>query len=114
MWMPHNKLQRSTLKSTSLSSKMYSLISIWTRLSEAEVAKPICSITCRHHLVFIVHLMLFVSVNICSGPKEDKLLLSGLHVVCDLFCKSCHSVIGWKYVTQSVYIVHFGLKNTFT
>lgn len=49
----------------------------------------------------------FSSVNVCSGPKEDKLLLSGLHVVCDLFCKNCHTVIGWKYVTKSSFFAYY-------
>jgi len=36
-------------------------------------------------------------VNTCSGPKEERLLLSGMHVVCDIFCKGCNAVVGWKY-----------------
>mmetsp|Transcript_17291 Transcript_17291/g.1542 ORF Transcript_17291/g.1542 Transcript_17291/m.1542 type:complete len:92 (-) Transcript_17291:152-427(-) len=36
-------------------------------------------------------------VNVCCGAKEDRVLLSGLHTVCDLFCKGCHTVLGWKY-----------------
>lgn len=36
-------------------------------------------------------------VNIVSGPGEDRQLLSGLHTVCDLVCKNCDTVIGWKY-----------------
>ncbi len=36
-------------------------------------------------------------INVKSGPREEKLLLSGLHVTCDLYCKGCHSIIGWRY-----------------
>jgi hypothetical protein len=38
-------------------------------------------------------------VNITLGPKEDRLLITGLHTVCDIMCSSCSSVLGWKYVT---------------
>ena len=37
-------------------------------------------------------------MNVICGTKEERLLLSGLHVVCDIFCKGCNSLIGWKYV----------------
>ena len=37
-------------------------------------------------------------INIKAGPKEERMLSTGGHVVCDLFCKSCETVIGWKYV----------------
>lgn len=56
-------------------------------------------------------------VNVCCGAKEERVLISGLHTVCDLFCKGigiiwffihnnnlfllklgCHTVLGWKYV----------------
>ena len=36
-------------------------------------------------------------INVKSGPREEKLLLSGLHVTCDLYCIGCHSTVGWKY-----------------
>jgi len=36
-------------------------------------------------------------VNVKSGPKEERLLLSGVHIVCDLFCRGCNSEVGWKY-----------------
>mmetsp|Transcript_37902 Transcript_37902/g.33921 ORF Transcript_37902/g.33921 Transcript_37902/m.33921 type:complete len:105 (+) Transcript_37902:71-385(+) len=36
-------------------------------------------------------------VNIESGPKEERLLLSGIHIVSDLHCKNCKTVVGWKY-----------------
>ena len=25
------------------------------------------------------------------------MLMTGMHVVCDMYCKNCHSVLGWKY-----------------
>lgn len=36
-------------------------------------------------------------VNVHLGPCEDRLLITGLHVVADIFCDSCKRVLGWKY-----------------
>jgi len=38
-------------------------------------------------------------VNVTLGPKEDRLLITGLHSVCDIYCTCCQSVLGWKYVS---------------
>ena len=35
--------------------------------------------------------------NITLGGKEDRLLMTGLHTVRDVFCASCSSLLGWKY-----------------
>ncbi|EDV22059.1 uncharacterized protein TRIADDRAFT_29408 [Trichoplax adhaerens] len=36
-------------------------------------------------------------VNISCGPAEQRYLLTGLHVVCDIFCECCKAPLGWKY-----------------
>lgn len=36
-------------------------------------------------------------VNITIGPAEDRRLITGLHSVCDIFCKRCKTLIGWTY-----------------
>eukprot|EP00899_Mesostigma_viride_P018894 jgi/Mesvir1/27005/Mv20712-RA.1 len=36
-------------------------------------------------------------VNVTLGPKEDRLLITGLHTVADIYCSTCQSVLGWKY-----------------
>lgn len=36
-------------------------------------------------------------VNITVGPAEDRLLITGLHSVCDIFCKRCKAMVGWTY-----------------
>eukprot|EP00761_Pharyngomonas_kirbyi_P012941 gb/GECH01012968.1/.p1 GENE.gb/GECH01012968.1/~~gb/GECH01012968.1/.p1 ORF type:complete len:114 (+),score=20.65 gb/GECH01012968.1/:1-342(+) len=36
-------------------------------------------------------------VNTMSGPKEDRELRTGLHTVCDVYCSTCQSLLGWKY-----------------
>ena len=35
--------------------------------------------------------------NISYGPKEDRLLSTGLHTVCDIYCICCHQNVGWHY-----------------
>lgn len=41
---------------------------------------------------------LFASVvNVCVGPLEDRLLITGLHTVADIYCSDCAEVLGWKY-----------------
>lgn len=39
------------------------------------------------------------SVNIRCGPAEERLLLTGLHAVADIYCECCKTTLGWKYVT---------------
>lgn len=33
----------------------------------------------------------------CLTPSEQRLLLTGLHSVADIFCESCKTTLGWKY-----------------
>ncbi|KAJ2843614.1 hypothetical protein IWW36_005497 [Coemansia brasiliensis] len=37
-------------------------------------------------------------VNEKLGKNEDRLLMTGLHTVRDLYCRCCNTLIGWKYV----------------
>lgn len=37
-------------------------------------------------------------VNCTKGPKEERILITGMHVVMDLSCVSCQTVLGWQYV----------------
>mmetsp|Transcript_17402 Transcript_17402/g.34133 ORF Transcript_17402/g.34133 Transcript_17402/m.34133 type:complete len:118 (+) Transcript_17402:94-447(+) len=37
-------------------------------------------------------------VNITLGPKEDRILITGLHTVADCYCNCCQAILGWKYV----------------
>eukprot|EP01016_Furgasonia_blochmanni_P031032 TRINITY_DN3212_c0_g1_i14.p3 TRINITY_DN3212_c0_g1~~TRINITY_DN3212_c0_g1_i14.p3 ORF type:complete len:105 (+),score=2.48 TRINITY_DN3212_c0_g1_i14:164-478(+) len=45
-----------------------------------------------------VYIELECRVNVSCGPVEERILISGLHLVCDIYCKSCHTIVGWKYV----------------
>lgn len=46
-------------------------------------------------------------VNVCLGPTEGRLLASGLHAVCDIYCSSCQQILGWKYVSIKMIIFLF-------
>eukprot|EP00386_Alphamonas_edax_P013105 GDKI01040610.1.p1 GENE.GDKI01040610.1~~GDKI01040610.1.p1 ORF type:complete len:147 (-),score=16.83 GDKI01040610.1:99-539(-) len=37
-------------------------------------------------------------VNVCCGPREERLLVTGMHIVCDIFCVKCQTIVGWKYI----------------
>jgi hypothetical protein len=37
-------------------------------------------------------------VNVVCGPHEERLMTTGLHIVCDISCAICLHNVGWKYV----------------
>lgn len=37
-------------------------------------------------------------VNVTIGPSEERRLITGLHTVCDIFCKRCKTLVGWTYL----------------
>lgn len=39
------------------------------------------------------------SVNVGCGPAEERVLLTGLHAVSDIYCECCKTTLGWKYVS---------------
>lgn len=39
-------------------------------------------------------------VNVFVGPESEKTMMTGLHRVCDIFCKICFKTVGWTYVTN--------------
>ena len=38
------------------------------------------------------------SVNLTIGNAEERTLLTGIHVVADLYCNKCVTYVGWKYI----------------
>jgi len=36
-------------------------------------------------------------INVTKGPKEDRILTTGLHTVSDIYCVVCEDNIGWYY-----------------
>ncbi|GMP65950.1 hypothetical protein CsSME_00026522 [Camellia sinensis var. sinensis] len=37
------------------------------------------------------------AVNITVGSHMERLMLSGMHTVADIFCCCCGQIVGWKY-----------------
>ncbi|KAF8031186.1 hypothetical protein BT93_D0401 [Corymbia citriodora subsp. variegata] len=52
------------------------------------------SFNCRQGRAFLFSNV----VNITVGAEEERLMLSGMHTVEDIFCCCCGQILGWKYV----------------
>lgn len=37
------------------------------------------------------------AANVCTGPQEERMMTTGMHIVSDIFCVSCCSCVGWRY-----------------
>lgn len=51
------------------------------------------SFHCRHGKAYLFNTV----VNVAVGPKEDRLMTTGMHTVADIHCTGCMHVVGWKY-----------------
>ncbi|XP_058137736.1 protein yippee-like 1 isoform X1 [Dasypus novemcinctus] len=40
-------------------------------------------------------------VNVGCGPAEERVLLTGLHAVADIYCENCKTTLGWKYASHA-------------
>eukprot|EP00878_Enallax_costatus_P004162 GHUV01004391.1.p1 GENE.GHUV01004391.1~~GHUV01004391.1.p1 ORF type:complete len:133 (+),score=24.76 GHUV01004391.1:106-504(+) len=71
----------------------------------------LCCKSCKTHLALHDDLLskqfhskngpawLFESVvNVVHGPPEERLMTTGMHIVSDISCTRCMSLLGWKYV----------------
>lgn len=56
----------------------------------------LCSVCFSLHLTGRAYLF-DNCVNVTIGPAEDRPLITGLHSVCDIFCKRCNHMVGWTY-----------------
>ncbi|XP_022634418.1 protein yippee-like At5g53940 isoform X4 [Vigna umbellata] len=45
-------------------------------------------------------------VNFTIGVLEERMMLSGLHTVADIFCCCCGQIVGWKYLQFSIRSLH--------
>ncbi|CAH1438737.1 protein yippee-like [Lactuca sativa] len=50
---------------------------------------------CKHGKAYLFNKV----VNVTVGVKEDRLMMTGLHTVADIFCVKCGSIVGWTYET---------------
>ena len=62
-------------------------------------------------VAFLLLLLMMISVNISTGNEEDRMLMTGLHTVTDIFCVGCGSNVGWKYVRQQFYLISCSHNN---
>ncbi|KAJ6900175.1 hypothetical protein NC652_026339 [Populus alba x Populus x berolinensis] len=53
------------------------------------------SFHCRHGKAYLFKKV----VNVFAGEKEERMMITGLHTVADIFCVGCGSIVGWKYET---------------
>uniref|UniRef100_A0A7S1UJY0 Protein yippee-like n=1 Tax=Phaeomonas parva TaxID=124430 RepID=A0A7S1UJY0_9STRA len=37
------------------------------------------------------------AINVSTGPPERRMLITGMHVVADIYCIQCQALIGWTY-----------------
>ncbi|XP_057442535.1 protein yippee-like At3g08990 [Lotus japonicus] len=51
--------------------------------------------TCTHGEAYLVDKV----VNVTTGEKESRNMLTGKHIVVDISCAGCRSIVGWKYET---------------
>ncbi|KAJ7949959.1 Protein yippee-like [Quillaja saponaria] len=51
------------------------------------------SFHCRHGKAYLFDQV----VNVTVGEKEERMMITGMHVVVDIFCVACGSIVGWKY-----------------
>ncbi|KAL3327282.1 hypothetical protein AABB24_035113 [Solanum stoloniferum] len=52
--------------------------------------------TCKS-VCYVLLLYWHCSVNVTLGEKEERMMLTGMHTVVDIFCVGCGSIVGWKY-----------------
>ncbi|CAG9562114.1 unnamed protein product [Danaus chrysippus] len=55
------------------------------------------NIICGICIIFLYNLYLCCSVNVGCGQAEERVLLTGLHAVADIYCECCKTMLGWKY-----------------
>ncbi|TVU48767.1 hypothetical protein EJB05_00039 [Eragrostis curvula] len=49
---------------------------------------------CKHGKAYLFDKI----VNVNVGDKDDRMMTTGMHSVCDIFCVTCGSILGWKYL----------------
>ncbi|CAI9091692.1 OLC1v1026781C1 [Oldenlandia corymbosa var. corymbosa] len=77
-----------------LEGKIYSCKHCGTHLALCEdvVSK---SFHCRHGKAYLFNKV----ANVTTGETEERMMMTGLHTVADIFCVKCGSIVGWKYET---------------
>jgi hypothetical protein len=50
-------------------------------------------------------------VNVGCGPAEERVLLTGLHAVADIYCENCKTTLGWKYVSTCLFCAVYSVPH---
>ncbi|XP_010272365.1 PREDICTED: protein yippee-like At5g53940 isoform X1 [Nelumbo nucifera] len=67
------------------------------------------SFHCRRGKAYLFNIV----VNIIVGAQEERMMLSGMHTVADIFCCCCGQIVGWKYLFIMVpgpYLFHYHIQ----
>lgn len=67
------------------------------RCCGAQLAQADCLLSKQFHSKNGPAWLFQACVNVLSGPKEERLMTTGMHVVADISCAKCLNVVGWKY-----------------
>ncbi|THG19523.1 hypothetical protein TEA_027429 [Camellia sinensis var. sinensis] len=53
----------------------------------------------RNNMYQVITITEYLRVNVTAGEGEERILMTGLHTVADIFYVGCGSILGWKYET---------------
>ncbi|KAJ0984110.1 hypothetical protein J5N97_002466 [Dioscorea zingiberensis] len=89
-----NREEMGRLFLVNLEGRIYSCKHCFTHLALSEdiISRSFHS---RHGKAYLFNKV----VNVSVGLKEDRMMMTGLHTVVDIFCVGCGSIVGWKYET---------------
>ncbi|RYR41567.1 hypothetical protein Ahy_A08g037974 isoform A [Arachis hypogaea] len=117
-WNPVNSVVQLTILWSSDRVKLMVIMSILGYLffhldftCIPTIGISLLTLICQLHFSLVLHLakalldqgrngraFLFShAMNVVTGPKEDRHLMTGLHTVADVYCGDCREVLGWKY-----------------
>ena len=78
------------------------------RHSEGKQAPPFSSQMCKLSWLRLIQVETkqigpnasLCRINVFMGPESTKEMMTGVHVVSDIYCIQCSVVIGWTYVSK--------------
>ncbi|XP_016701720.1 protein yippee-like At5g53940 isoform X1 [Gossypium arboreum] len=67
---------------------------LFNNANESSKSRKCATFEALNRLLFRIP---FSRVNITVGALEERVMLSGMHTVADIFCCCCGQIVGWKY-----------------
>ena len=55
-----------------------------------------------HECVIKIEVLIVQISQLLWWTFEERYLISGLHIVNDIYCSSCQQILGWKYVSSQL------------